>query len=271
MRETLLSAASDEKYLGVQIGFFSILHTWGQKLNLHPHLHCVIPGGGYSRETKTWRASPENYFLPVKVLQKRFRSLFLLGLKRLYKEEMLILRDPLIVPSDFWNLIDKLFGIDWVVYLKESFKNSDSVIKYLARHTHRIAISNHRIIGVENGEVLFSYKDYSDRNKKKISALEVNEFIQRFMNHVVPPRYVRIRYYGLMSNRNKKMNLEMVREYYQISPREKEGEMVRSWDAIYMSVTGCDPHLCPHCKVGEMITTLVIPGRGGKSPPAISA
>ena len=91
------------------------------------------------------------------------------------------------------------------------------------------------------------------------------------MNHVVPPRYVRIRYYGLMSNRNKKMNLEMVREYYQISPREKEGEMVRSWDAIYMSVTGCDPHLCPHCKVGEMITTLVIPGRGGKSPPAISA
>jgi len=177
------------------------------------------------------------------------------GIQRLYKEEMLIIRDPLIVPSDFWNLIDKLFGIDWVVYLKESFKNSDSVIKYLARHTHRIAISNHRIIGVENGEVLFSYKDYSDRNKKKISALEVNEFIQRFMNHVVPPRYVRIRYYGLMSNRNKTVNLNLAREYYQIPPKEKEEESPKSWDAICMSVTGCDPHLCPHCKVGEMITT----------------
>ena len=271
VRGTLLGVASEEQYFGAQIGFFSILHTWGQKLNLHPHLHCVIPGGGYSPETKTWIRSPENYFLPIKVLQKRFRSVFLQGLKRLYKQEQLTIRDSLTDPSDFQNLIDNLFGIDWVVYLKESFKNSDSVIKYLARYTHRIAISNHRIIGVENGEVLFSYKDYSDGNKKKILALEVNEFIQRFMNHVVPPRYVRIRYYGLMSNRNKTVNLDLVREYYQIPPKEKEEESPKSWDAIYMSVTGCDPHLCPHCKVGEMITTLVIPGRGGKSPPAISA
>lgn len=264
VKETLLGVASEEQYFGVQIGFFSILHTWGQKLNLHPHLHCVIPGGGYSPKTKTWIRSPENYLLPIAVLQKRFRSIFLLGLKKLYHES-------LIAPPGFQQLIDDLFKIDWVVYLKESFKNSDSVIKYLARYTHRIAISNYRIIGVENGEVLFSYKDYSDGNKKKILSLDVDEFIRRFMNHVVPPRYVRIRYYGLMSNRNKNKNLALVQEFYQIPPKEKEEEMPKSWDEVYMSVTGCDPHLCPHCKEGEMITTLVIPGRGGKSPPAVSA
>lgn len=264
VKETLLGVASEEQYFGAQIGFFSILHTWGQKLNLHPHLHCVIPGGGYSPKTKTWIRSPENYLLPIAVLQKRFRSIFLLGLKKLYHES-------LIAPPGFQQLIDDLFKIDWVVYLKESFKNSDSVIKYLARYTHRIAISNYRIIGVENGEVLFSYKDYSDGNKKKILSLDVDEFIRRFMNHVVPPRYVRIRYYGLMSNRNKNKNLALVQEFYQIPPKEKEEEMPKSWDVIYMSVTGCDPHLCPHCKEGEMITTLVIPGRGGKSPPAVSA
>jgi len=264
VKETLLSVASDEKYFGAQIGFFSILHTWGQKLNLHPHLHCVIPGGGYSRETKKWIRSPENYLLPIQVLQKRFRSVFLQGLKRLYS-------DSLTAPSDFQNLIDKLFKIDWVVYLKESFKNSNSVIKYLARYTHRIAISNHRIISVENGEVLFSYKDYCDGNQKKVSRLKVNEFIHRFMLHIVPYRFVRIRYYGLMSNRNKKKNLVLVREYYQIVSQVHEDDVGNSWDTIYMSVTGCDPHQCPQCKEGEMIVTLSIPGRGGKSPPALSA
>ena len=264
VKETLHGVASEEKYLGAKIGFLSILHTWGQKINLHPHLHCVIPGGGYSRETKKWIRSPENYFLPVKVLQKRFRSIFLQGLKRLYP-------DSLTAPSDFQNLIDQLFEIDWVVYLKESFKNSDSVIKYLARYTHKIAISNHRIIGVEDGEVLFSYKDYSQANQKKVLRLKVNEFIQRFMLHTVPYRFVRIRYYGLMSNRNKRENLALVREYYQIVTIINEEEEERSWDTIYMSVTGCDPHQCPQCKEGEMIVTLLIPGRGGKSPPALSA
>ena len=137
-RETLLSVSADEKYFGADIGFFSILHTWGQKLNLHPHLHCVVPGGGYSEKKQKWIYAPNNYFVPVEVLKRRYRSLFLQGLKKLYREKNLYFHGTEYTDDEkFQKMIDSLFAAQWVVYLKESFQGRESVIEYLARYTHR--------------------------------------------------------------------------------------------------------------------------------------
>lgn len=196
-KETLLSVASEEKYFGADIGFFAILHTWGQKLNLHPHLHCVVPGGGYSQSQGKWIQAPNNFLVPIAVLKKRFRSLFLTGLKQLKANEFLILENTKFENSaDFQNLIDDLFAKEWVVYLKEAFQNSGTVIEYLARYTHKIAITSHRIISYENDKVRFKYRDYQDGNKSKVAEIDVLKFMRLFLLHVVPKRFVRIRYYG---------------------------------------------------------------------------
>ena len=252
VKETLLTVSDEKKYFGAKIGFFSILHTWGQKLNLHPHLHCVVPGGGYSENEKKWIKSPKNYLFPVDVLKRRFRSLFLVELKRMYKEKELYLTGTdYSDPKIFFKLIDDLFETNWVIYLKESFNNSDSVIEYLARYTHRIAISNHRILKVENNRVFFSYKDYKENNQKKVMSLPVMEFIKRFLWHIVPARFVRIRYYGLLANRNKKINLEKCYEYFEMEQRIEE--ITKDWDKIYFEVTGIDIHKCPVCEKGNMV------------------
>ena len=193
-KETLSSVSLDEKYFGAKIGFFSILHTWGQKLNLHPHIHCVVPGGGYRQDKNKWVSAPADYFVPVEVLKQRFRSVFLIGLKRLYNEGKLYLENTGYKGKKlFQRLIDELFKKEWVVYIKESFNNSNSVIEYLAKYTHRIAISNHRIISLEDDVVTFSYKDYADENKKKTMSLPVMQFMRRFLLHIVPYKFVRIR------------------------------------------------------------------------------
>jgi hypothetical protein len=190
-------------------------------LDLHPHLHCVVPGGGYDDKAGIWKKSARDYLLPVDVLKPRFRSLFLKGLKELYKQKQLFLaRTEYQDPVKFQNLIDELFETDWVVYLKESFKNSDTVIEYLSRYTHRIAISNYRIIKVENDEVYFWYKDYKANNKKKIMILPVHDFIRRFMLHILPKRYTRIRYYGLLTHRNKKNRLAACFKFYKLQQKD---------------------------------------------------
>ncbi len=266
VKETLLSVSDEKKYLGAKIGFFSILHTWGQKLNLHPHLHCVVPGGGYSEEERTWRKSSKNYLFPVEVLKKRFRSLFLIELKRMYKAgELYLAGTDFSDPKTFFKLIDDLFETNWVVYLKESFQNSDSVIEYLARYTHRIAISNHRIVKVEDNRVFFSYKDYKENNQKKEISLPVMEFIKRFLWHIVPSRFVRIRYYGLMANRNKKINLEKCYEYFELERRIEE--LTKDWDKIYFEVTGTDIHKCPECEKGHMVSLDKIENNLYRPPP----
>jgi hypothetical protein len=251
IKETLLSVSEEEKYFGARIGFFAILHTWGQKLNLHPHIHCVIPGGGYSEKKCKWKSCPPDYLFPIKVLSKRFRSLFLCGLKELYKNNHLYLKNSKYKDKkEFQKLIDHLFNIEWIVYLKESFNNPESVIKYLSSYTHRIALSNHRILGVKDRVVTFSYKDYSDNNKKKIMKIDVMEFISRFLLHIIPYRFVRIRYYGLLSLRNKKKSLEDCYAYYEIDYEKKEK---RTWQEIYKDITGNEIDKCPKCKIGKMI------------------
>jgi hypothetical protein len=265
-RETLLSVSSEEKYLGADIGFFAILHTWGQKLNPHPHLHCVVPGGGFSQKKQKWIHAPNNYLFPVEVVKKRFRSLFLQKLKKLYRTHALFLEGtPWKDCSSFQRLIDTLFAKDWVVYLKESFQNRDSVIEYLARYTHRIAISNHRIISIDNDMVNFSYRDYKEGNSVKTAWIPAVSFMRRFLLHVLPYRFVRIRYYGILSHRNKKKAIEACRKFYNLEQIHEEEPL--DWRDFYQRVTGKDVSLCPLCKTGVLCINEIIPARRYRAPP----
>jgi len=265
-RETLLSVSGDEKYFGADIGFFSILHTWGQKLNLHPHLHCVVPGGGYSKKKHKWIHAPNNYFVPVQVLKMRFRSLFLQGLKEMYRSDELYLHGTQFIGiKDFQSMIDSLFAAEWVVYLKESFQGKESVIEYLARYTHRIAISNHRILSCSDGIVRFKYRDYADGNKEKIMEIPAESFIRRFMMHVVPKRFVRIRYFGILSHRNKKKAVSACREFYEI---QKTYERIpETWSEIYLRVTGKSISCCPECKTGRLVLKEILEPFIYRAPP----
>lgn len=265
-RRTLLSVSADEKYFGADIGFFAILHTWGQKLNLHPHLHCVVPGCGYSEKKKKWIHSPNNYFVPVQVLKLRFRSLFLRGLKELYKEEKLYLQGTQFLGAkNFQRMIDALFSLDWVTYLKESFQGNESVIEYLARYTHRIAISNQRIIDVKDDVVRFRYRDYKDNNNEKIMALSADSFIHRFMTHVVPRRFVRIRYFGLLAHRNKKKAIAECLKFHGIKKTEKT--VPHGWCELFLKVTGKNISCCPVCKTGRLVVKEILEPVRYRSPP----
>lgn len=269
VKKTLLEVTGNKKYFGAKIGFFSILHTWGQKLNLHPHIHCVVPGGGYSPESTKWKAAKKDYLVPVRVLRKRFQYFFLTSLKRLYQNRQLYLDGTKYgEPVNFQELVDLLFGKKWVVYLKESFKNSDTVIEYLSRYTHRIAICNYRIKGLKNGRVYFSYRDYKRNNEKKIHSLEVLSFIRHFLLHIVPYRFVRIRYYGLLSHRNKRKERESCYEYYQkkiVKQKEKS-----CWHEIYLDVTGVDLKTCRTCGKGIMALKEVLSPVTSHGPPVLS-
>jgi predicted Zn-ribbon and HTH transcriptional regulator len=269
VKETLLSAAGEEKYFGAKIGFFAVLHTWGQKLNLHPHLHCVVPGGGYGDDGQ-WRQTPDGYLLPVRVLAKRFRSLFLSALKAKYTNGELIVEGSRFErQEEFQSLIDSLFKTEWVVYLKESFRNHETVIEYLGRYTHKIAIANHRIVKVEGGEVWFSYKDYRDGNKRKVMALSADEFMRRFCMHIVPKRFVRIRYFGLLSHRLKRAALRDCREFYALPAAAQCEEY--SWQDVLLRVTGIDPAVCPACKQGRLVETFQPRANGWRAPPGPEA
>jgi len=194
--------------------------------------------------------------LPVKVLSQRFRSLFLVGLKDLYKSKKLYLGESIYNEETiFQNLIDKLFATEWIVYIKESFKNSNGVIEYLSNYTHRIAISNHRIIDVKDRVVSFYYRDYKNDNKKEIMKMDVLDFINRFLLHIVPYRFTRIRYYGILSLSTKKKTVDKCREYYKVKIIKLSK---KSWDIIFLEKTGIDIHVCQKCKKGKMEAISII-------------
>jgi len=183
--------------------------------------------------------------------------LFLTGLKNLYKEkELWLANSGYEKQKDFRRLIDELFAVKWIVYIKESFKNSGSVIKYLSKYTHRIAISNHRILSVKNGLVTFSYKDYKNGNKKDSLSMPAIKFIKKFLLHVVPKRFVRIRYYGILSNSTKKEQVQKCRDYFSVAEKILNA---KSWQEIYKSVTGTDIEKCKKCKIGNMVTVEILP------------
>jgi predicted Zn-ribbon and HTH transcriptional regulator len=204
--ETLLELAHDPKYLGARIGFISLLHTWGQNLMDHPHVHCIVTGGGLTREQDQWVSSKKDFFIPVRVMSKLFRGKFLFYLKKARETKKLTYSgqiEPLLKECNFQKWMNSLYTKDWVVYCKPPFQNPEHVLSYLGQYTHKVAISNHRIQEVHEGKVSFQWKDYADNHQKKVMTLDALEFIRRFLLHIPPQRFVKIRHYGLLSNRNR--------------------------------------------------------------------
>jgi hypothetical protein len=201
---TLLEVAADPKHLGAEVGFLSVLHTWGQNLQAHPHVHCVIPAGGLSSDRSRWIHPKYPFFLPVKVLSRVFRGKFVAGLKSLYRRKKLGFHGNLkhlSQPIPFRAFLRQLFRQDWVVYAKPPFGGPEYVLQYLARYTHRVAISNHRLISLADGKVTFRWKDYAHGNKKRKMTITTDEFLRRFLLHVLPRGFVRIRHFGFLSAR----------------------------------------------------------------------
>jgi predicted Zn-ribbon and HTH transcriptional regulator len=205
--ETLLEVAKDPRHLGAEIGFFSILHTWNQQLQLHPHVHCVIPAGGLTAAHDRWVSAQPNFFLPVGVLGKVFRGKFVDGLRQLYARNRLVLEGrlaPLHNEKTFSELLRTVHGNRWVVYAKRPFGGAGHVVHYLGRYTHRVAISNHRLVSLGEEGVTFRWRDSGHGNKQRIMTVSAGEFLRRFLLHVLPPGFVRIRHFGLFAHRNRR-------------------------------------------------------------------
>lgn len=264
--ETLAQLAADPKHLGVQMGFTSILHTWGQNLMFHPHLHVVIANGGLTPQGQ-FKVGGKEFFLPIRVLSKVFRGKFLAKLQRAFEEGRLEFHGSIAHLRNtqyFAPLRHSLYQKDWVVYSKRAFSGPEAVIEYLGRYTHRIAISNNRILSLEDGNVTFKWRDYRD-NEQKVMTLSVEEFARRFLLHVLPHRFVRIRHYGLLASRNKKTKLRYCQH---IAGRLKsKAKFVNLSTAEILKVLlGKDITLCPCCQKAKMVT--VSQTFRGLSPPA---
>jgi hypothetical protein len=211
---TLLEIAADGKHLGAAIGFLSVLHTWGQTLLHHPHVHCVIPAGGLSSDHRSWVRPRYPFFLPVKVLGRVFRGKFVAGLKRAFRRGELCLPGALklLAPHKaFRSFLRSLYRHEWVVYAKPPFGGPEHVLHYLARYTYRVAISNHRLVGFADGKVTFRWKDYAQGSKPRTMTLSPQEFLRRFLQHVLPRGFPRIRYFGWLANRRRKNLLSLCR------------------------------------------------------------
>jgi hypothetical protein len=211
--QTLLEVAADPKHLGARIGFLAVLHTWGQNLMHHPHLHCLAPGGGLSEDGSRWVSCPRGFFLPVKVLSRVFRGKFLEGLKRASQQGKLFLPQGAAwsTPAGFRALLDRAYRQAWLVYAKPPSGSPEQTLKYLARYTHRTAIANSRLIAVDEEHVSFRWKDYAHGGRSKTMTLPGEEFLRRFLVHVLPKGLVRARSYGLLANRHRRKQLALCR------------------------------------------------------------
>ena len=204
--ETLLEIACDPRHLGAEIGFFSVLHTWNQKLGLHPHVHCVIPAGGLSLDHTHWIKSRSRFFLSIRVLRRVFRGKFVVGLKQAFQSGRLNFPGNLAAlaqPKTFAAWLRSLFRKDWVVYAKRPFGGPEYVLQYLGRYTHRVAISSHRLVSFTEGKVTFRWRDSAHDNEQKLLTLALDEFLRRFLLHLLPKGFVRIRNFGFLANRRR--------------------------------------------------------------------
>ena len=252
--ETITMLCADKKYLGAKPGLISILHTWGQNLMDHPHIHMIATAGGLSMFDNKWIKSSQKFFLPVKVVSKVFRGKFLALLKKQYEQKSLKLlgKNKLLKSKkNFKSLMNILYKKAWVVYTKKPFGNAAKLIKYLGKYTHRVALSNSRILDIKNQKVSFKWKDYADNNKQKIMTLDANEFIRRFLSHTLPKGFCEIRYYGIMANKTKKNNLILIRKILKISLKSLY-QISETWQQQLLRLTGFNVLKCPKCKEGEM-------------------
>jgi hypothetical protein len=269
--ETLRTIAAQPRFLGAEIGFIAILHTWGQNLLHHPHLHCVVPGGGLSRDGQRWVSCRPGFFLPVRVLSRLFRRLFLEMLQDAFeRRELHFFNDlsDLQEHTAFARYLAPLRRAEWVVYAKSPFGGPERVLEYLGRYTHRVAIANSRLVEFTGEEVAFQWKDYRHESRQKVMRLPADEFMRRFLLHVLPSRFQRIRHYGLLANRHRETRLARCRQLLmvQLPPPRPESEDYRD---LYQRLTGVSLRTCPHCKTGSMIKVeTILPQVLPRGPPA---
>src|SRR6266699_2523308 len=263
--ETLLEVARDPKHLGAEIGFFSVLHTWSQKLKLHPHVHCVVPAGGLSPDHTRWVRSRDNYFLPKEVLSAVFRGKFVDALGQAFQNGQLRFEGDLKLlaqPKIFAAWLRPLHRQPWVVYLKRPFGGPEYVLQYLGRYTHRVAISNHRLVSFADGQVTFRWRDSAHNNQQKLLSLSLDEFLCRFLLHILPQGFVRIRNFGFLANRKRATLLPLCFHLLGAAPQTEQD--------ISDSKDSSDLWLCPKCggpmMVIERLTATEIQLR---SPPTL--
>jgi hypothetical protein len=253
--ETILQLSRDRKYLGATPGITAILHTWGQNMMYHPHIHCIIVGGGLNSLGK-WVESSKKFFLPVKVMSKLFRGKFLNYLRKLdlcFSGSV----EALNLKTNFASFISGLYQTDWVTYCKPPFEGPAKVIDYLGRYTHRVAISNNRIVSMDDGFVTFSWRDYSDSNKVKLMKLTAVEFIRRFFMHVLPSGFRKIRHYGILASRDKKSRIARCKKFTHTSKNISIHDL--SLVNILVRIFGHDFNLCPVCRLGHMNKASPVP------------
>jgi hypothetical protein len=259
--ETLRTIAADPQHLGAEIGFVAVLHTWGQTLVHHPHLHCVVPGGGLSSDGNRWVACRPGFFLPVRVLSRLFRRLFLQDLQAAYDADTLRLVGSLESLRDRRTWTDALAAVrqtEWVVYAKQPFAGPQQVVDYVGRYTHRVAISNNRLLDIDDGQVRFTYKDYraDPPDSSKTMTLAATEFIRRFLLHVLPTAFHRIRYYGFLGARHRREKLARCRQLLGSTPSlttPRDATSLTDYRDRVESLTGISLRVCPACHHGEMI------------------
>jgi hypothetical protein len=239
--ETLLEVARDPQHLGAEIGFFSVLHSWSQKLEFHPHVHCVVPAGGLSADGTRWIKPRYDFFLPVEVLSRVFRGKFHHALKRAYRDGKLNFHGHLKLlsqPKTFAAWLRPMFRKDWVVYAKRPFGGPEHVLRYLGRYTHRVAISNHRLVSFADGKVTFRWRDSAHHNEQKLLSLAVDEFLRRFLLHLLPEGFVRIRNFGFLANRRRATTLPLCFHLLGSTPQP---------NPEVTPVSSNDVWLCPKC------------------------
>jgi hypothetical protein len=262
---TLLEVAANPKHLGAEVGVLAVLHTWGQNLSLHPHVHCVVTGGGLAPDGGRWVAGRADFFLPVRVLSRVFRGKFLAGLRAAFERGRLRFPGRLAVlarPEQFHRLIAESVRTEWVVYARPPFGGPATVLKYLARYTHRAAISNRRLVSFAGGRVTFRWKDYAHGGRRGTMTLEAVEFVRRFLLHVLPAGFVRVRHYGLLANRHRREKLARCRELLGEATAPQAGAAPAEPDPI--TPPGRDAavtpaRVCPRCGAGRMVVVAEFP------------
>lgn len=247
--ETLLTLSQDKHYLGAEPGIIMVLHTWGQNLAYHPHVHCIVSGAGLTRDHHLVK-SGKSFFIPIKAAMKMFRGKFMASLKSCRSSGRLIIPEScsdLALPEGWQSFVDRLYSTDWCPYIKETFNGYGNAISYLGRYTHRVAISNGRILDMTDDTVTFWYKDYRDGSARKEMTLTHEEFIRRFLMHVLPRRFQKIRYYGFLSNGSKKKKLRLLFELQGHQQFTARFPADTPKDVILSEVLGTDVHVCPCC------------------------
>jgi len=271
--QTLLTIAADPQHLGAAIGFFAILHTWGQNLHHHPHLHCVVPGGGISPQGE-WVSCRDGFFLPVKVLSRLFRRLFLEKLQQSFDCGKLSFHGEwayLQQRHAFVQYIHPLGNIDWVVYAKPPLGGPAQALDYLGRYTHRVAISNDRLVSQDDTSVSFRWKDYRHNNRQSVMKLSADEFLRRFLQHTLPTGYQRIRHYGLFANRHRKKVLQQCRQLLSTPVTQLLPSPKQDYREFYEALTAVSLRHCPHCHSGIMVVTEVLAPRRFQPLPTVDS